>query len=268
MSEFDKDDWLRYRRNVQIIFQDPFDSLDPKQRVRTILLEPLRIHGIDNKNERIHDILEQVNLGPAEQYLPLYPSQLSGGEKQRVAVARALILEPEIILADEPVSMLDVSTQAAVLRLLSHLTDEMGVSMVYISHDLSTVSYVCDSVSVMYLGRLVERAPMIKLIDDPKHLYTQALVNSIPIPDPYHERETIELQGSPREPIGLSEGCRFRDRCPERMDICDRTPMDVELGDGRQTACHLYYDHEDTQERMTEREHSEAGYSATAGDDA
>ena len=231
MSEFDKDDWLRYRRNVQIIFQDPFDSLDPKQRVRTILLEPLRIHGIDNKNERIHDILEQVNLGPAEQYLPLYPSQLSGGEKQRVAVARALILEPEIILADEPVSMLDVSTQAAVLRLLSHLTDEMGVSMVYISHDLSTVSYVCDSVSVMYLGRLVERAPMIKLIDDPKHLYTQALVNSIPIPDPYHERETIELQGSPREPIGLSEGCRFRDRCPERMDICDRTPMDVELGE-------------------------------------
>ncbi len=268
MSEFDKDDWLRYRRNVQIIFQDPFDSLDPKQRVRTILLEPLRIHGIDNKNERIHDILEQVNLGPAEQYLPLYPSQLSGGEKQRVAVARALILEPEIILADEPVSMLDVSTQAAVLRLLSHLTDEMGVSMVYISHDLSTVSYVCDSVSVMYLGRLVERAPTIELIDDPKHPYTQALVNSIPIPDPYHERETIELQGSPREPIGLGEGCRFRDRCPDRMDICDRTPMDVELGDGRQTACHLYYDHEDTQERMTEREHSEAGYSATAGDDA
>ncbi len=268
MSEFDREDWLKYRRNVQIIFQDPFDSLDPKQRVRTVLYEPLRVHGIEDKEQRAREMLERVNLGPPEQFLSKYPPQLSGGEKQRVAIARALILQPDVVLADEPVSMLDVSTQAAVLKLLSHLTDEMGVSLIYISHDLSTVSYVCDSVNVMYLGRLVEGAPTERLINEPQHPYTQALINSIPIPDPYHERETIELEGAPREPIGLGEGCRFRDRCPERMDICEKTPLDTEISEHHQTACHLYYDHEDESTQVSTGGESQPRESVPAdGDD-
>lgn len=244
MSEFSKSDWKEYRRNVQIIFQDPFNSLDPKLNVRETLMEPLKVHGIGNKEERIREVLKQVELRPPEQFLDKKPNQLSGGEKQRVSIARALVLEPEIILADEPVSMLDVSTQAAVLELLSDLIDDLGVSMLYISHDLSTVSYICDEINVMYLGRFVENAPTEKLLNDPLHPYTQQLINAIPIPDPQHERERTTLEGSPQDPINLGEGCRFRDRCPERMDICDVTPMYAEIEDGRQVACHLYYDHE------------------------
>jgi len=174
------------------------------------------------------------------------PQQLSGGEKQRVSIARALIVEPDVILADEPVSMLDVSTQAAILQLLGDLTESFDVSMLYISHDLSTVSYVCDRVNVMYLGQIVERAPTKKLLDDPKHPYTQALINAIPIPDPHNDRTRTELRGSPGDPIDLPDGCRFKDRCPERMDVCDYEPQMVAVDDSgsHQTACHLYYDHE------------------------
>jgi peptide/nickel transport system ATP-binding protein len=250
-SEFTKRDWKEFRKNVQIIFQDPFNSLDPKLTVRETLTEPLKIHDMDNHDERVRRVLNQVELGPVDNYIDRKPDQLSGGERQRVSIARALILEPEIILADEPVSMLDVSTQAAVLNLLSDLIDDLGVSMLYISHDLSTVSYVCEEVNVMYLGRIVEEGPTKKLIDDPLHPYTQELVNAIPIPDPHENRERTTLSGAPRDPIGIGEGCRFRDRCPERMDICEITPAYVETEDGRSTSCHLYYEHQKMEETGT-----------------
>ncbi|MFC6724098.1 ABC transporter ATP-binding protein [Halobium palmae] len=243
VSEFGKKDWKEFRRRVQIIFQDPFNTLNPHFTVRETLLEPLRIHGLERSEERVLEMLEQVRLTPAEEYIDRNESQLSGGEKQRVSIARALILEPDVVLADEPVSMLDVSTQADVLDLLNELTDEYGVSMLYISHDLSTVSYVCDRVNVMYLGRIVESAPTMELLDDPKHPYTDALLQAIPVPDPHHHREWAELPGTPGDATDLGEGCRFKDRCPERMDVCDERPAyyDVE-GSAHNVACFLYDD--------------------------
>jgi peptide/nickel transport system ATP-binding protein len=246
LSEFNRSDWKDFRRQVQIVFQDPFNSLDPKFSVKRTLAEPLEIHDMDYDEETILEMLDSVGLNPAEQFLTRFPSQLSGGEKQRVAIARALITEPDIILADEPASMLDVSTQAEILNLLTRLTDEFGVSMLYISHDLSTVSYICDTINVMYLGRVVEEAPTRELIADPKHPYTQALIQSIPIPDPHYDRGRPDLRGEPGDPINLPTGCRFKDRCPERMDICDHTPLDVhpDGSSDRRVACHLYYDHQ------------------------
>ncbi|WP_255197436.1 ABC transporter ATP-binding protein [Halorarius litoreus] len=250
ISTFDKRDWKQFRREVQVIFQNPFDSLDPKMSVRETLTIPLDVHGIENKEERVYETLEQVELRPPERYIDRFPDQLSGGEKQRVAIARALVLRPDVILADEPVSMLDVSTQAVILKLLARLKEEMNLSIIYISHDLSTVSYICDDINVMYLGRIVETAPTMDILEDPKHPYSKALINAIPIPDPNHDRERTTLEGSTPDPIGLGEGCRFRDRCPERMDICEKTPAFIEH-EGHHVSCHLYYDHAEY-ERTTE----------------
>lgn len=245
LSSFSRADWKEFRRNVQIIFQDPFNSIDPKMTVQETLKEPLKIHGMEATEERVLEVLEKVELNPARNYLNRLPEQLSGGEKQRVSIARALVTNPNIILADEPVSMLDVSTQASVLNLLSDLTTELGVSMIYISHDLSTVGYVCDLIKVMYLGRVVESAPTQTLLDDPKHPYTQELVSAVPIPDPHHKRDRTSIEGDVADPIGMGSGCRFRDRCPERMDICEKKPMTVETTGGQSVACHLYYDHDE-----------------------
>lgn len=214
ITEFSRKERKRFRSEVQIIFQDPFNSLDPKMTVRESLSEPLKIHGMDDRERRIRDVIETVELQPVDKYIDRFPRQLSGGEKQRVSIARALVVEPDLILADEPVSMLDVSTQAAILNLLTNLLEETGASMLYISHDLSTVSYICQQINVMYLGRIVERAETRKLLEDPKHPYSQALIEAIPIPDPNHDRPRTTLGGTPRDPIGLGEGCRFRDRCP------------------------------------------------------
>jgi len=247
-ATFSRKQWKQFRSNVQIIFQDPFNSLDPKMRVDEILKEPLKVHGMDNKNERIREALEYAELQPVDKYLKRKPTALSGGEKQRVSIARALVVEPKVLLADEPVSMLDVSTQAAILRLLEDIIDSFDMSMMYISHDLSTVSHICESINVMYLGRVVESGPTERLLRDPKHPYSQALINAIPIPDPDHGRQRTTLEGTPPDPVGVGEGCRFRDRCPERMDICETTPRIVEENDGSSVACHLYYNHADSSE--------------------
>lgn len=245
LSDFSQKDWKQFRKNVQIIFQNPFESLDPKFTVRESLIEPLKIHGVDYSEERIHEALERVQLSPPQKYLDRLPKQLSGGEKQRVSIARAIIVEPDIILADEPVSMLDVSTQAAILRLLSDLTEDLGLSMIYISHDLSTVSDICDEIHVMYLGRVVETAPTNQILDDPMHPYSQALIDAIPVPDPFHNRPRTRLEGSPPSPEELEDGCRFKDRCPERMPRCDTKPKTVETDPEQFTACHLHYEDSD-----------------------
>lgn len=252
IDDFSRADWKEYRRNVQIIFQDPFNTINPHFTVRQTLAEPLKIHDIEYDEERLFQTLENVELTPPEKYIDRYESQLSGGEKQRVAIARALILEPDVILADEPVSMLDVSTQASILRLLQDLTREYGVSMLYVSHDLSTVSYVCDRINVMYLGRIVESSRTRELIKNPKHPYTNALLKAIPIPDPHFERGWEELAGTPADPSALPQGCRFKDRCPERMEICDVRPefQEFEGEVDRQVACHLYYDHDEAADEL------------------
>jgi len=250
VNNFGKKQLKNFRSDVQVIFQDPFNSLDPKLTVRETLAEPLRIHDMGNIDSRIQDICEQVELKPPEKYLDRRSAQLSGGEMQRVAIARALIVEPKLILADEPVSMLDVSTQASILKMLSQLINDLGIAMLYISHDISTVSYVSGTINVMYLGRIVERAPTEKIINHPKHPYTRELMKAIPIPNPHHDRERTQLEGVAGNPVNLGEGCRFADRCPDRMDICQKTPAFVPLEDNHHVACHLHYDHDqwETQE--------------------
>jgi peptide/nickel transport system ATP-binding protein len=258
ISDMNKKEMKEYRKNVQLIFQDPFNSLDPKLTVEKTLREPLRIHDIGDKEAKTKEILKTVELHPPEHYLDRLPKQLSGGEKQRVSIARALILEPDVILADEPVSMLDVSTQASILKMLSRMVDELDIALVYISHDLSTVSYVSNEINVMYLGRVIEKAPTTELVSDPKHPYSQALIEAIPLPDPSANRERTDLEGSTPNPINLGEGCRFRDRCPERMDICERTPLSIQESADREVACHLYYDHQEYVQNVDEENTSQS----------
>lgn len=242
-SKFAKKDWRAFRRDVQMIFQDPFNSLDPKYTVSDVLSEQLQIHGIEDTRARKREILQQVELKPPVSYLNKYPDELSGGEKQRVSIARALIVDPKVLLADEPVSMLDVSTQASILRLLSEVVSDNDMGMVYISHDISTVSYVCDYINVMYLGRLVEKAPTENVLQDPKHPYTQALVQAVPVPDPHTDRTRVAVEGEIPDPLDVPTGCRFKDRCPERMDACDQMPETIPINDGDcHVACHLYGD--------------------------
>lgn len=243
-SEFSKKNWKNFRRNVQIVFQDPFSSLDPKLTVREILKEPLQIHNLERDDQKVKEVLEDVKLDPPEHYIDRLPRQLSGGEMQRVSIARSLILEPDVLLADEPTSMLDVSTQVSILHLLRDLSSTHDFSMIYVSHDLSTVSYICDRVNVMYLGRIIESAPTSELIENPKHPYTQNLIKAIPIPDPSVTRERTELSGRPPDPSDLPQGCRFKDRCPERMPKCDKTPsMIADKDKDHNVACHLYSSH-------------------------
>jgi peptide/nickel transport system ATP-binding protein len=244
VSEFSKADRNEYHKDVQMIFQDPFNSLDPKYTVSETLGEQLGIHDLEDTRERKLEMLRRVELSPAERYIDQYPKQLSGGEKQRVSIARALIVDPDVILADEPVSMLDVSTQASILRLLSDIVSDEEIALMYISHDISTVSQICDRINVMYLGRIIERGRTADVLNSPKHPYTQSLIQAVPLPDPHHTRERVNLEGDIPDPLDAPEGCRFKDRCPERMPICNQEPLACELDGDREVACHLYYDHE------------------------
>ena len=248
LDGLDKAGRLAFHSDVQMIFQDPYNSLDPKMTVREALREPLVVHNMDDREARIRDVLARVELNPPERFIDQLPSALSGGERQRVSIARALILEPKVLLADEPVSMLDVSTQAAILRMLRDLSVDLDISMFYVSHNISTVAYLCDEINVMYLGRVIESGKTMDIIDDPKHPYSKALINAVPIPDPHNDREYTTLEGSTPDPIDIGAGCRFRDRCPERMEICEKTPRNVSIEDGQNVACHLYYDHESQEE--------------------
>ena len=238
-------DLSKFRRNAQMIFQDPFESLNPRMTVYDTVVEPLRIHDIPNQRARVRRALEFAELEPADQYFDQYPHELSGGQRQRLAIARALVVDPDFIVADEPVSMLDVSLRAGVLSLLERMTDEYGLSVVYISHDLSLLRHMCDRIAIMYMGKIVEQGPTEDIITNPKHPYTKSLIDAVPVPDPTIQRERVELKGEVGDAIDVPSGCRFKNRCEEYIgDVCDKVvpPLErkADIDDEREVACHLY----------------------------
>ena len=235
----DKGDLRRLRRQMQIIFQDPYASLNPRLRVRDIVGEPLVVHKIGEKHERrdrVAELLAKVGLDP--DYMNRYPHEFSGGQRQRIGIARALALNPKLIVADEPVSALDVSVQAQVVNLLEDLQKEFGLTYLFISHGLAIVEHISDRVAVMYLGRIVEVASAEELYANPLHPYTRALLSAIPIPDPTRKRERIVLKGDVPTPINPPAGCRFHTRCPEAIPQCAQIDPDLrEVVPGHTVAC-------------------------------
>ena len=231
------------RRRMQFIFQDPYGSLNPRMTVYDALVEPLRIHrlaeGRDQEEAQVTELLQRVGLRPDQ--MNRYPHEFSGGQRQRVGIARALAVQPRFIVADEPVSALDVSIQAQIVNLLKDLQDELGLSFLFVAHDLSVVRYVSHRVAVMYLGRVVETAAAGALYDDAKHPYTQALLRSIPRPDPTQKRHHLPLAGDVPSPIDPPSGCTFHPRCPQaKPGLCDReVPLLRVVGEGHSVACHL-----------------------------
>ncbi|WP_342599491.1 oligopeptide/dipeptide ABC transporter ATP-binding protein [Psychrobacillus sp. FSL H8-0483] len=242
MSEKERKEYLK---KMQMIFQDPYASLNPRSTVLEIIAEPMEVHKLYNSKEevktRVYKLLEDVGLN--RDHANRYPHEFSGGQRQRIGIARALALDPEFIIADEPISALDVSVQAQVVKLLQRLQKEKGLTYLFIAHDLSMVKYISDRIGVMYLGHMVELTTSNQLYDNPLHPYTQALLSAIPIPDPDIEesRERILLQGELPSPINPPSGCVFRTRCAHAMDICvDKKPEWKEQAAGHFVACHLY----------------------------
>ncbi len=234
-----------YRRNVQMIFQDPYESLNPRFTVLKTIMEPLIIHGIgetyDDKVEMVIKSLEDAGLKPAEEYLSRFPHELSGGQRQRVAIARALVLRPKFIVADEPVSMLDVSIRAGVMNLMLDLRNKYGIPYLFITHDIAVARYMSDKIAVMYLGKIVEMADTDEVIFNPLHPYTKALISAVPVPDPDHKHGRIEIKGEIPSPINLPPGCRFWPRCPyAQKGLCDvKEPPLREITPGHFVACHF-----------------------------
>lgn len=231
-----------FRRDIQMIFQDPYSSLNSRMTVRDILMEPLKIHGLLTPEERakkMYDLLEIVGLSRG--YADRYPHEFSGGQRQRIGIARALILQPKLIIADEPVSALDVSVQAQVLNLMQDLQEEFSLTYLFIAHDLSVIKHFCTRIGVMYLGRMVELAEKTDLYQSPKHPYTQALLSAVPVPDPEAKRERIILHGEVPNPQNPPKGCAFHTRCASCMDICKiERPSFTEAAPGHYVACHLF----------------------------
>jgi oligopeptide/dipeptide ABC transporter ATP-binding protein len=232
------------RRDLHIVFQDPFSSLDPRMTCGTIVAEPLRLHRVARGREadvRVAAMFETVGLHPELRHR--FPHELSGGERQRVGIARALILEPSVVVADEPVSALDVSMRASILNLLRDLQQHIGFSCLFITHDLATVEFLCDRVAVIYLGKLVETAPTARLFRAPQHPYSQALLSAATVPDPTVERRPVLLPGGPPSPLDPPSGCRFRTRCPLEPQSAPRSteeePLLRELAPEHLVACHL-----------------------------
>ena len=237
----DAESLRKLRREMQIVFQDPFSSLNPRMLIKDILSEPLTIHSVakgQELKERVTVLMEKVGLNP--EHLYRYPHEFSGGQRQRIGIARALALNPEFLVLDEPTSALDVSVQSQILNMLTDLQSEFGLTYLFISHDLTTIRYMCDRVSVMYLGKVVESAPKEELFKRPLHPYTEALLSVIPVPDPDLRRNRIVLTGDVPSPAKPPPGCRFHTRCRYRESICEvESPMLLDKGDGHFVACHF-----------------------------
>lgn len=243
ISQMTKSELKEYRQQVQLIFQDPYESLNPRFTVFDMVAEPLRALGIGSRPEisqRVLETLRLVGLKPNE-YKDRYPHQMSGGERQRAGIACALVLEPELVIADEPLSMLDVSIRAGILDLIRDLSDRMNFTCIYVSHDLSILSNISERLMIMYLGRTMELAPTRDVITDPLHPYAKALISAVPIPDPSYTRPIPNIRGEVSQPIDPPPGCRFQTRCKEVMNVCevDEPPL-IEAKPRHFVACHLY----------------------------
>ncbi|WP_411504056.1 ABC transporter ATP-binding protein [Brevibacillus centrosporus] len=242
VSALSIEEMRKMRRDMQIVFQDPFASLNPRHNIEKILEEPLIVHGMGSSAERkkrVQEMLEVVGL--SSYHARRYPHQFSGGQRQRIGIARALMLNPKLIVADEPVSALDVSIQSQVLNLMQDLQRDLGLTYLFIAHDLSVVRHISDRVGVMYLGRIVELTSSAQLYSNPLHPYTKALLSAVPTPDPDAARERVILQGDVPSPANPPSGCTFHTRCPHVTDECRTTrPLFQDVGDGHFVACHLY----------------------------
>ena len=241
--KYDKKQVKALRSKMQIIFQDPYSSLNPRMTVSQAIEAPLVLQGIYKKNDReglqkkVREMMDLVGL--AYRFANSYPHELDGGRRQRIGIARALALNPEFVVCDEPVSALDVSIQAQVLNLMQDLQEQMGLTYLFITHDLSVVKHLSDDIVVMYLGQLVERAKPDELFEHPLHPYTQALLSAIPIPDPTIKMEREILNGELSSPINMGDGCRFAKRCPKATPECTRPIREVEASPGHFVSCHL-----------------------------
>ena len=246
IAPLEQKEMRKWRTKMQIIFQDPYESLDPRAKIYDSISEPLVVNRLvksySETRERVMQALELAGLVPVENYIYKYPHNLSGGERQRVGIATALALEPEFIVADEPVSMLDVSTRAEILSLMTGLRDKYNVAFLYITHDLALARYICDSIAIMYLGKIVEMGSTDAALGKPLHPYTKALIAAVPIPDPTSRRVEVVLKGEIPSPVNPPSGCRFHTRCPVMMgEICRKErPRLVEIEKGHYVACHLY----------------------------
>lgn len=241
LAKLSKKEMRRMRKDIQMIFQDPFASLNPRKTIKQTLMESLNVHGIGTKEERLkrlEDMIQVVGLRP--EHLARHPHDFSGGQRQRISIARALVVNPKLIIADEPVSALDVSIQSQVLNLLKDLKKDFQLTMLFISHDLSVVKHLCDRVAVMYLGRVVEIADKNSLFTNPRHPYTKALLSAIPKANPKVKRERILLQGDLPSPANPPSGCTFHPRCHYATDLCKTTPPTLKEGiQGHMVSCHF-----------------------------
>ncbi len=232
---------LRWR--MQVIFQDPTASLNPRMKIGDAIGHGLEIHGVAKggvKREMVTGMMEKVGLTPAATLYEKYPHQLSGGQRQRAVIARALVLNPELVIADEPIAMADVSVRALLLELMMRLKEELELTYLYITHDLATAKYICDRIAIMYLGKIVEVGPLREIYSNPLHPYTEALLSAVPVPDPRALRKKVLPKGEIPNPINPPSGCRFHPRCPYAMEICSQEEPSLRpRGEERLVACHL-----------------------------
>ena len=232
-----------FRREVQMVFQDPYESMNPRRTIFDTVTEPLQVQSMGDHTERmdrVSETLALVGLTPPSSFLFRFPHELSGGQRQRVAIARALVMNPSFVVADEPTSMLDISIRTGIMQLMGELADRLGISYLYITHDLAVARYMCSRIAVMYLGKIVEMGDTEEVLQNPVHPYTKALLSAVPVPDPEATREPVDIKGSISVPVDPHPRCRFYDRCPIADDFCrdnDHPPIE-DKGGGRLAACH------------------------------